>query len=430
MSLYRSVAELGRFLVPLGELDGVRLALSQISEPNPANEWDGSGRYMTLDKRVVREDRVDAALAEEETKVHDYIRQVFATARDTLHAAYSGEPAEAAALWIQMGEQAESRGAFDRALVFYSTAANLNAPLRDRGVQVLAIRRMARAYLGLGSFEESFWHYRRSAEIAADCRDLKAEVIAKTGAGNALVHQARYRQAEEIYTEALNRAGTHPEPAELQTERGQLLTNLSLTCIRQGRLDAAHRWMAEAAEVWRGVDSPVDRSLMEQVQSQLALEEGDLAGRRRHLEAALQLPVPPAMRAGISLDLAEAWLGEGNAMYALQWAREAEGLALQGGAVGLLARVYRGLGNVARDTGGDGVVFYEKALQLAQEKRLRHEEAETLLQYARQRARMGGIEEARDYVATATQILEELGLRPHERAAEILAELDAEAAAS
>jgi tetratricopeptide (TPR) repeat protein len=256
----------------------------------------------------------------------------------------------------------------------------------------------------MGQFEEGYWAYRRSAEIARDTGDLKAEVIARTGAGNARWGQSRYDAAEVSYREALDLARGAEIPASLRLETAQLTTNLARCAIMQHRFDEALSCLASAEEMLQGVDSVPDMALYRNSRALLALEQGDRAAERRHLEHALELPLSAFYRAALLADLAESWIAEGNLREATRCAREAEENALQGGSILTLVRVYRALGNIARETDEDGVAFYEAALEMARGANLRSEEAETLLQYAVLRARIGGGEEARDFVRTAEEI--------------------------
>jgi hypothetical protein len=92
-----------------------------------------------------------------------------------------------------------------------------------------------------------------------------------------------------------------------------------------------------------------------------------------------------------------------------RWGREAEQSALSAGSVGYLTEVYRGLGNIERDTGGEPVALYEKSLEIARKNGLRLSEAQTLVEYARLQRATGNEEEARAFLEHAIGALEELG---------------------
>ncbi|HET6763664.1 MAG TPA: tetratricopeptide repeat protein [Longimicrobiaceae bacterium] len=402
----KTVAQLHALFPAIGEFEHVKLALSAASERNPTEEWDDSRRFETLARRVVNEQAAEAALAEVEREAHQAVSSLYETARQAIRAYVQGDIAGASSLWISFGEQEEARGAFARARECYQQAAILSAPLREREVQILAIRRLGRAFNNLGQFEEGYWAYRRSAEVARDTGALQAEVIAHMGAGNARWGQNRYAEAEAHYREALERTAGAEEA--LRLERAQLTTNLARCAVLQHRFDEAEQWLREAEELWTHVESVVDRAIFRNARALLALEQGDNAAVRRHLEHALELPLGPLHRAALLVDLAESSIKDGNLNEATRYAREAEEHALQGGSISTLVRVYRALGNIARETNEDGVAFYEAALEMARTSGLRFDEAETLLQYAVLRSRMGGGEEARDFVATAEQILRDI----------------------
>ncbi len=109
-------------------------------------------------------------------------------------------------------------------------------------------------------------------------------------------------------------------------------------------------------------------------------------------------------------------MAEGYVQDAIHWARQAEDHAIAAHSVDYLCHVYRGLGNIARDTGHeDGVAFYEKALDLARKRNLPFSEAQTLADYAEFRARADGLEEAKAYLERAREIFLEIGATPEAR---------------
>jgi tetratricopeptide (TPR) repeat protein len=405
----KTVAELHALFPEIGEFERVKLALSAASERNRSAEWDDTGRFETLSRRIVDVQAAEVAIADVERQAHEAVSSLYATARDAVRAFFQNDLARAAGLWITAGEQEEARGAFLRARECYRQAAQLAAPLRERDAQILAIRRLGRACNNLGQFEEGYWAYRRSAEIARDTGDLQAEVIARMGAGNARWGQSRYAEAEAHYQEALQLTEGAEGTPGLPLERAQLITNIARCAIVQQRFDEGAEWLDQAEVLWSRHASVPDRAVVRNARALLALEQGDQEAVRRHLLHALELPLAAFHRAALLVDLAESWISEGNLAEATRCAREAEEHALQGGSIPTLVRVYRALGNIARDTDEDGVAFYEAALEMARGADLRFDEAETLLQYALLRARIGGVEEARDFVATAQEIFREIG---------------------
>ena len=77
--------------------------------------------------------------------------------------------------------------------------------------------------------------------------------------------------------------------------------------------------------------------------------------------------------------------------------------------MGYLTDVYRGLGNIARDSGGEPVALYEKSLEIARKNGLRLAEADTLIEYARLQCSNGNPEEGRAFLEYAVELLDGLG---------------------
>jgi hypothetical protein len=70
--------------------------------------------------------------------------------------------------------------------------------------------------------------------------------------------------------------------------------------------------------------------------------------------------------------------------------------------------MYRGLGNIARAPGrDDGIVFFEKILDLARGRHLQLLEAETRVDYVRLRRDIGGDEEACAYLQYACGLFDQ-----------------------
>ncbi len=412
-----TIDELLRRLPEVEELEGVRLALTGVAVPDPGSEWAGSRRYSTVDKRVVERARLEEAVVDAERSLHEYVTALFASVRAVLDSCYTDDRAAASQQLVSLGERQEERGGLGRARQFYAGALEMAGPLQDRGPQILAFRRLGRVLLAQGELAEALLCYRRSAEIAADVGDLKSEVIARTGTGNVLVRQGRVADAEGYYRAALARVDEADRGGELRLERAQVYNNLAVTASRQGRFDEAERRLDEAERIWNVISSPVDRAVFEHVRGTMRVRQGDLVEGRACFERALTQPVPPSIRAAIATDLADLCLREGHVDLAVEWAREAEDHAIAARAPDYLASVYRTLGNIARDTEDDGVSFYEKALEIARAKNLLLSEGDTLLEYARLRARIGGTEEARAYLEHAIALFREIGATYEERQA-------------
>jgi tetratricopeptide (TPR) repeat protein len=412
----------------LEELEALRFALVGAASRDPAKEWAASSAYATIDQRIIGVDGVTETLQGAERDLHQHISELFATVAGLLRACYAGRETEAAERLIAQGESFEGHGQLVRARQFYEHALRLSLPLPDRSAQIRALRRIGRVLLTCGDLSEAHQYYTRCIQVARDTDDVETEVNARIGAGNALLRQGHRRAAEVAYHDALARIGEAGAKDQLRLQRAQIYNNLAVTALRQDQLAEAEKWLDQVAPLWETVVSPVDVAIYFLHRAELRTRQGDSVEGRRLFEYALSLSAAPsAIRAIIAIDLAGVCMSEGYVQDAIYWAREAEDYAIAARSVDYLCHVYRGLGNIARDTGHeDGVAFYEKALDLARTRGLSLSEGQTLLEYAELRARADGMEEARVYLQRAREILLEIGAAPEaRRAEEALAKLGA-----
>lgn len=406
-----TLEELFSLLPDLDELEALRLAVVGAAVPDPVRAWDSSSAYATIDKRIVTPERVERALDEAEEALHRGIQSLYGALRPVFRAFWAGDGAEAARRAIALGEKQEGEGRVAPARRCYAVALTLSLPLAEKGPQVLALRRIARASLTLGDLQEAHSYYQRSAELARDAGDPAGHVIALTGVGNVRSWQGRWAEAETGYAEALALLDARGGSETLQLERAQLYNNLASVTTRQNRLEEAEGWFAKALALWDGpVRSPLDLAVCYHNLAYLRDVQGRREEARRLYQAALELPIPLGLRSGIAIDLAENFLVDGHVTQAEQWGRQAEEHAIAARSPYHLSRMYQGRGNVARARGGeDGITFYEKALEIAREKGYPFLEAETLVEYALMRQQAGGAEEAQAYLERAREIFAELG---------------------
>lgn len=399
-----------RLLPDVEELDGLHLSLVRAAVPDPETEWASSRAFTTIDKRIVTAEGVGAAVDEAETAFRAYAEKLFGAVRAVLEAYARGDVQGAAAALVALGEEQEADGRHRKAQLFFERALALALPLPEKGMQILALRRIARVARSAGDYRTALRHYGRSAEVARDAGDVQGEVIARTGLGYVLALQGNFLEAEECCRAALHAIETSPAPGALRLEEAQLCNNLGLLAVRQHRPDEAEGWLARARALWDVIPSPVDRAVCLHTEALLREGQGRAGESRALYEEALALELPAAFRAGIAIDLAESFARDGSHGLAREWGEEAEENAIAARSPYILGRVYHGRGNLARATGEeDGFNFYEKALQIAREKGLLLLEGEVLFDYAALRRRMGEAEEARSYLQRAREIFASLG---------------------
>ena len=420
-----TVEELLGLLPEVDELELLRLKIIGAAVPDPGKTWDSSSAYATVDKRIVSAEDVDLAVQEAEESLRSYIASLYEGLRPIFRSYYAGQEDDAALRLVALGEQLEGGGRLKGARQCYRSALALSLPLLDKGPQILALRRIGRVSLTLGEFQDAASHYERSAQLARDAGEVRAEVVARTGYANVLAWQGRWVDADLRYREALALLEAEDGPVP-SVERAQLFNNLGNIDTWLERLDDAEAVLGQALEMWRTLSSsPQDMAICYINTAHLREQQGRFGEARAAYEHAFALPVPHSLQSGIASDMAEMCLREGHVSQAEEWGRVAEEHAIRSGSAYMLGRMYQGRGNIARARRDeDGFTFFEKALEIAREKGYPFLEAETLRDYAELRRQTEGTEEAQAYLERAREIFQELGaVRDLARVEASLAEL-------
>lgn len=424
MSQSEATVEALLHLLPfVEELEVLRLHLIGVAVPDPERAWDSSSSYATVDKRILKPEDVERAIAQAEQAVVQHVTQLHEGLRPVFRSFYAGDIDSAARHLIALGERHEATGRALGAQQSYRAALSLALPLPDKGAQILALRRLGRVSLALGEFKDATAFYARSTDLARDTDDVRGEVISRTGSGNVSMYQGRWAEAEKGYLDALEL--TESDPSELLLERGQLFNNLGNVSTRTGRLQEGDEWLGKALDLWTKVESPLDLAVCYTNFGHMREVQGRLGDARSLYKQALDLPIPSSMKAILAADSANVCLREGYVSEAEELARMAEEHAITSRSPYTLGHVYAHLGNLARAKGDeDGFTFYEKALQIAREKGYASLEAETLADYAELRGQNGGAEEAIAYLERARELFMELGsVQDLARAEQSLAQL-------
>ncbi|HEX8394780.1 MAG TPA: tetratricopeptide repeat protein, partial [Longimicrobium sp.] len=241
-----TVAELLALVPEMDEFELFRLRVIGAAVPDPGRTWDSSSAYATVDKRLVSPDDVERSIREAEESLRQYVTTLYDGLRPVFRAFYEGRGDEAAQRLIRLGEEMESLGRLKGARQCYRAALTLALPLQEKAAQILALRRIARATLALGDFQDAAQHYERTAQLARDAGDLRGEVVARTGLANVLVWQGGWTEAERRYRDAL--ALAEAGGAELAQERLPLLYNLGMLATRMERHAEAEEWLGRALE--------------------------------------------------------------------------------------------------------------------------------------------------------------------------------------
>lgn len=386
------------------ELGVLRDALLAASELDPDHAWSSTSRYVTFDKRVVDVEAVTGALRSSRAAAHQRLDRLYAAVEAMLLAITTGDSADAAQHLLALGELAESEYAWPEAGASAERAASLAAEHRDAGTLARALRRLARVRLGQGELADAQRLYRQSAEQAAAIGDIESEITALLGAGNAFALQGCWGPARVHYEAALTRS----DPGHVRL-RAQVLINLAMIAHEERRYAEAADRLAEAETLQRSW-SGADRSGWCNVAGQVQLARGAHESARLRFEEALRHATTAFDRAMVMDNLSEEALRRGALADAESWARRAEQQALAGAAPRALAEVYLRLGRIARIRGdGNGVTFFEKALELCRTHSFRSLEATTCCEYGAFRAALGEHEEARSWLERGRLLFDELG---------------------
>ncbi|HYJ80329.1 MAG TPA: tetratricopeptide repeat protein, partial [Longimicrobiaceae bacterium] len=363
-----TVEEILALLPDLDDFEVLRLRLVGAAVPDPGKAWDSSSAYATFDKRIVTPETADRALHEAQEAVQQYVALLHQGLRPVLASVFSGDHAAAARHLIALGEELEQGGRVLAARQCYRAALTVSLPLAEKEPQILALRRVGRAALNVGDFQEAAAYYERSVAVARDAGDLRGEVIGCTGLGNVRTWQWRWSEAERCYHEALALADSEAAAGlDLSAERGHLYNNLANLTTRQQKLDESEVWFESAFRLWEG-RSAVDVAFAHFNRAHLREEQGRWDDARRDYEAALALPIASNLRSLIATDFAEWWLHEGHVTQAEEWGRMAEEHAIASRSPYTLVHMYRGRGKIALARGdADGFTFFEKALEIARD---------------------------------------------------------------
>lgn len=403
------VEDLVRLLPETLLSEEVRRRLMEASVPDPERVWDRSASYVTVDKRVVPTDRIEGALSLAYDGALAHLQRTMELYRSLFDRFLRGDHAGAAHDLVHLGEEAGARGAGREARLYFDAALRLSMPLADKRVQTLALRRIARTLRDQAELVEATEVYERSLELARDSGDREGEIVALIGIATVLMYQGRWADAQMHLESAL--AALDSEDAEaFRLERAQLANNKGLVLLRQERFEEAGDWLARGMAAWGSIDSPADLAVCQHSRASMLLRQGRRAEARAILEEALELPIPAALSAVIATDLAQAYAEDSLVRDAEEWGRRAEEFALRSGSPYYLGHMYRGLGNIAEAQGhADGLTFFEKALEIARTKDMLLLEGEVLVDYARLRARIGGVEEAQAYLERAESLFTQIG---------------------
>jgi tetratricopeptide (TPR) repeat protein len=393
------------------------------SRADREKRWARSGAYATLGKRVVDAERLAASIPGIVARAQSRLQELFTLVLQAIQEQQAGRPAAAAATLVRAGELEEAERRLDRAEAIYGMALEMSRDLREKGPQVLALRRLGRAARAAGRLDDAWEWYEQSFRLSEDAMDAAGQAVACQGLGNVSDDRGDREQARRWWERGLAIARTLDD-AGLEWP---FYANLSVLAVHAGELDRAEALLARARE--RMGPGGEGGAMLYWLNNRglLQLEQGDPAAAEATFREALELAGGPFWEMTMRVNLGEALVPQGRLFEALDEARRAEEIGIVNRLIADLVDVYLLLGAVARSRcDEEGFVFYEQALSVVHERALpRKEEARVLHGYGLLHGACGRPAEARAYLEAARDVYQVLGFaRELARANEDLAALE------
>ncbi|HEU0053554.1 MAG TPA: tetratricopeptide repeat protein [Longimicrobium sp.] len=393
------------------------------SHADREKRWARSGAYATLGKRVVDVERLAASIPAIVARAQSRLQEMFALVLQALQEQQSGRPAAAAATLVAAGELEEGERRLERAEAIYRMALEMSRDLREKGPQILALRRLGRAARAAGRLDDAWEWYEQSWRLAADDLDEAGQAVACQGLGNVSDDRGDRERAREWWERGLAIA-RRLDDAALEWP---FLSNLAILAMHGGDLARAEELLARARERMGPAGEGGAMLYWLNNRGLLQLEQGDPAAAEATFREALALAGGAFWEMTMRVNLGEALVPQGRLFEAAEEARRAEEIGIVNRLIADLVDVYLLLGSVAKARcDEEGFVFYEQALSVVHERGLpRKEEARVLHGYGLLHAACGRPAEARAYLEAARDVYQALGFaRELARASDDLGSLE------
>jgi tetratricopeptide (TPR) repeat protein len=383
--------------------------------------WARSGAYATLGKRVVDPSRLAEAIPGLVERAQERLRELFTLVLEAIQQQQEGDPAAAAATLVRAGEVEEGERRLEKAATIYAMALEISRDLREKGPQILALRRLGRTARAAGRLDDAWEWYQQSWRLAVDQMDPAGQAIACQGLGNLCDDRGNREAARGWYERGLAIARGLDDPAL----EFPFYSNLSVLAIKNGELADAEALLGRARERIEAAGAGFAQVAWQNNRGLLLLEHGDFAGAEGVFREALGEGLDARWEMTVRVNLGETLRHQDRHFEALDEARRAEEIGIVNRLIPDLVDVYVLLGDVARVRGDEeGFVFFEQALEICHERGLPKKEAAAVMHgYGLLHGACGRPVEARAYLEAARAVYEELGFVPE------LAKVDADLAA-
>ncbi|MDQ3555551.1 MAG: tetratricopeptide repeat protein [Gemmatimonadota bacterium] len=328
--------------------------------------WARSGAYATLSKRVVDARQLSALVPGIAQKAQRRIESLFSLVVQAIQEQQAGNAAAAADLLVSAGEVEEAERWLDKAQQLYGLALEIAQDLREKGPQILALRRLGRVARSAGRLEEAQGYYERSYRLSVDQVDVPGQVIACQGLGNLCDDRGQRALSRYWWDRGMEIAGSRaPEliwPFQI---------NLAALAVLEGKLDAAEVHLVRARELIEAAENGEAMLFWYNNRGLLLQARGDSPRAERVYREALERSDDPFWQMRIRINLGQSLIPQGRLFEAEEEARRAEELAIMNRLIRFLVDVYELLGAVSTARADEeGFVFYEQALNVCREQGL------------------------------------------------------------
>ncbi|HEX2189658.1 MAG TPA: tetratricopeptide repeat protein, partial [Longimicrobiaceae bacterium] len=204
--------------------------------------WARSGAYATVGKRVVDAAGLRELVPGLAERAQQRLQRLFDLVLEAIQKQEEGDLPGAAQTLVHAGEMEEEDRRLEKAERIYLLALEIAANLRDKGPQVLALRRLGRVARAAGRLEDAWVRYEQSYLLAVDGLDLAGQAVACQGLGNLCDDRGQREQAWTWYERGLKLARGLRDPAL----EWPFHANLSILAKQRGELSRAEDFLGRA----------------------------------------------------------------------------------------------------------------------------------------------------------------------------------------
>lgn len=407
------VEQVLRMLPAAAVLQPLRNALLSSVRADQQLQWASAAPYLTAGKHLVQTEDLRRGVEHTLEQEADRLETLFAACLDAIRARERGDLHAAATALLHAGDD-ERRLGPDAAMPWFEAADALAAGLPARSLEIVCQQRLGSLRLERRNFAEAGRHYQRSLVLAEAEFDQSAVVAACLGLGDTAL------AADDLTGAAawFERSARLAEAAADESQRAAIGRRKAGVARRRSNWAAALELSQEAAaRLAHGTDPSVTAAAMNEVaeaQLVLGLAAAATTSCREALAWAQQAGGSPLLEAHIRFTLADAALALGRITEAERSLRQAEGLSLASGHMGLLVETYVRLGALrGRQRDEHGYVFFEQGLEFCRQARLGPRlEASVYSAYGHFRNEVGQGDEARACLERASALFSAAGDLP------------------